>query len=197
LFGPQNRPPRFTSSSSQSATVDREFTASLEAKDSDALDKVSYRLEKNEQGAALDPKTGRFRWTPRKTGKFSFTVYAVDDGLPAAETKTTLTVSVELPRPPDPPKPPEPKKLAFDHAKYTWLIAVLVADDEPEVWLLTRPTGQVHKLKKGASFEIGSLKGEVVDIGPDDFLFEVDGEVRLVTKGTTLDQAEAAPESRL
>ena len=196
LFGPKNLAPKLPESISQTATVDREFSFSVEAKDPDG-DKVSYQLEPNELGATFDSKTGRLRWTPRKTGKFPFQLKALDNGLPAAEAKTTLTVNVEVPRPPDPPpKVVEgPKKLAFDHAKYTLLVAVLVVDDHSEVWLLIRPTGQTLKLREGEPFEVGSIRGIVVEIGPDDFIFEADGKRMLLENGASLDQAQPVREN--
>lgn len=198
FFYPKNLAPKFTSSSSQTATLDREFSFSAEAKDPDA-DQVSYELLANDLGASFDPKSGKLRWTPRKTGRYEFKLKAKDNGWPSAETMATLTVNVEAPKPPDPPpmKPVEgPKKLAFDQAKYTVLVAVLVVDEQPEVWLLIRPTGQTLKLREGDPFEVGSVKGLVVDIGPDDFVFEVEGRRKQLGAGEILEQAKPVSEDK-
>lgn len=189
LFGPQNQPPQMAAASPTLVT-NKSADFAVKASDPDPLDKVTYRLTKSTAAdALLDAETGKLRWTPKKPGKYEFTVEAIDDGTPSKSTQRTFTVAVNDPPPPEPPKV-EPKTLAFDAAKFTVLTAVLEVSGETEVWLLIRPQGKTLKLRTGDEFEIGSVKGEVVAIGQNDFSFKMDGELRSLGKGDTLDQAQ-------
>lgn len=190
VFGPKNKAPGLSSSSSQTATINREFSTTLQAKDPDPLDKVTYKLLSDVPGAALDPQSGRLRWTPKKTGRQEFEIEMRDDGLPAATAKTKLTVNVQDPPPPESPPTPPPKKPGFDNAKYTVLTGVVEVNDEREVWLLIRPTGETLKLKVGEKFEIGTVKGVVADIGEDDFTFKQEDDFRRLLKGGVLEKSE-------
>lgn len=186
LFGPPNNPPQIASTS-QSVQTNRSTDFSLKATDPDPLDKVVYRLvDSPDPSAKVDPETGRFRWTPKEPGRYEFLVEAMDDGIPARSTQKTITVSVTDPPPPAPPPPARP---AFDDAKYTVLTAVLDVSGEGEVWLLVRPKGKTIKLHTGDEFEVGSVKGQVIDIGRDSFSFEADGKLRRLAKGGTLEEA--------
>ncbi len=186
LFGPANRPPQIASAY-PSVETNRSADFSIKATDPDSLDKVSYRLvETPDKSASIDPSSGRFRWTPRQAGRYEFVVEAIDDGIPSRATQRTVTVTV---RDPEPPKPPEPKKLAFDDAKFTVLTAILEVGDKAEIWLLVRPQGKTLRLATGDSFEVGSIKGEIVAIGQNDFSFVADGKLRRLGKGGTLEQA--------
>lgn len=186
LFGPANQPPQLASVS-PTVETGRSADFSVKASDPDELDQVAYRLiEAADNSATIDPATGRFRWTPRKAGKYEFVVEAIDDGIPARASRKTITVAVNDPAP---PKPPEPKKLAFDDAKYTVLTAVLQVNGEGEIWLLVRPRGKTLRLQAGDSFEVGSIQGEVVSIGEDGFSFVADGKIRRLAKGEALDEA--------
>jgi hypothetical protein len=187
LFGPANRPPQIASAT-PSVETNRSADFSVKATDPDSLDKVTYRIvEGADSSASIDPASGRFRWTPRKPGRYDFVVEAIDDGIPAKSSQRKITVAVND-RPP--PPAPEPKKLAFDDAKFTVLTAILDADGESEIWLLVRPQGKTLKLQAGDKFQVGSIDGQVVAIGRDDFSFEADGKLRRLTKGGILEQAE-------
>lgn len=196
LFAPANQPPKLASLGTQRAFTSRSFEYTVKASDPDVLDRVSYKLvQASEPDVALDPLTGRFKWTPKSPGEYKFVVEASDDGQPSRTVRETLSVSVTVPPPPEPPKPAEPKKLAFDHAKFTVLTAVIDVSGESEVWLFIRPTGQTLKLHIGDEFEVGSVKGTVMEIGQTDFVFESDGKSRRLSKGEVLEQAVAFQQS--
>ena len=196
LFAPANQPPRFAGLSAQRAFTGRSFEYSLKSADPDPLDRVSYKLvQASEPDVTLDPTTGRFKWTPKSPGEYKFVVEASDDGQPSRSVRETLTVSVTEPPPPEPPKPEEPKKLAFDHAKFTVLTAVLDISGEGEVWLFVRPTGQMLKLRIGDQFEVGSVKGTVMEIGQTHFVFESEGKTHKLSIREVLDQAVAFQQS--
>ncbi len=195
IFGPANQPPALKAPSTQTAYLGKEYSYTLEAKDADALDRVTYRLENPPTGLSIDPQTGKLRWQPKEKGKFEFTVLATDDGLPAKETSAKIVVNVTDPPPPPkpeikPPTPPAPKPPSFDDAKYTILAGVTEVNDEREIWLLNRPKGELLKLRIGDKFKIGSLEGSVESIGLDDFIFLIGAEPRRLFKGETLEEAK-------
>jgi hypothetical protein len=189
LLGPPNNSPRLAISGSKEGTINRQVELSARATDADPLDKVQYRLlESAAPEARFDAVSGRFSWTPRATGKYEFSFEAIDDGFPT-KSSGPVKVVVNVSDPP-PARPPEPPKLAFDHAKFTVLTAVLDIGGIPEVWLHVRPTGQTLKLHTGDQFEIGSIKGTVGQIGESDFAFESDGKQRRLERGEILEQAQ-------
>jgi hypothetical protein len=195
FFGPPNSEPRLEVPTRSSATVGRSFEMTVKATDPDPLDRVTLKLVKNaDPPARLDPQSGRFTWTPRRTGEFTFEIVAEDDGLPSKSKTQTVYISVRNPPPPpvERPRDPEPPKPRFDVAKYTVLTAVLAINDEAQVWLMVQPTGETRKLQVGDQFEIGSVKGEIMDIGLDDVILNVGGKIRRMGKGHTLFEAVSA-----
>jgi Tfp pilus assembly protein PilO len=190
IFGAPNSPPRLDVPTRSTATVGRTFEMTVKASDPDPLDKVQFELVKNaDPPARLDPQSGRFTWSPRKTGEFTFEIAAHDDGLPPRSKSQMIYVTVKDPPPPEPPRVVEAPKPMFDLAKYTVLTAVLSINDEAQVWLLVQPTGETRRLQVGDQFTIGSVKGEVLEIGLDDVILKVDGKTRRLVKGGTLSDA--------
>lgn len=197
-FRPPNQTPRIDSPSRAQSIVKKSFETTFKGVDPDAVDQVEYRLTKNsEPPAKLDPKTGRFTWTPPSKGDFKFEIEVLDDGIPRQKSAHTFTLSVVDPPPPPEEKPVEVvKKPMFDHAKHTYLTAVVSADDEPQAWLNTRTTGETYKLHRGDSFEIGSIKAEIAEIDEASVLLTVDGKPRRLYKGDKLfDAATTATET--
>lgn len=189
IFGRANTPPRLAGGGRKDAILQRELQVELRGSDADPLDKLIYSLEQSaDSGARLDSRTGRFRWTPKATGDFEFVVQVADDGIPSKTSTEKIVVRVTDPPPPAPPAPP---KLAFDHAKFAVLTGIVSASGESEAWLHVRPTGQMLKLHLGDKFEVGSVSGTVVDIGPDGFTYEAGSSQKQLFKGETLDQAQA------
>jgi hypothetical protein len=185
FFGAPNRKPQIDLPSRTDATIDRSFELTIKGTDPDAFDKIaSYQLEKSaDESAKLDPKTGKFTWRPKQKGDFAFEFSVKDDGLPnlASETKRVL-ITVK-----DPPKEvARSPKSTFDDAKYTVLTAVIDDTGTGEIWLNVRPKGEKRVLQVGDKFEIGSVKGEVSEIGVDDVLLMVDGKLRRLEVGDTL-----------
>jgi len=71
------------------------FTATASDPDSPA-NSVSYSLNGAPAGAAIDPVTGDFTWTPTEAqdGSHTFDIAATDDGTPALADLETITVTV-------------------------------------------------------------------------------------------------------
>jgi len=190
FFGAPNRKPQLDLPSRTDATIDKPFEQTIKATDPDAFDKIaSYTLVKSaDESAKLDSKTGKFTWRPKKKGEFAFEFSVADDGLPplTSETKRML-ITVKDPKPPD----IAPRKPSFDDAKYTVLTAVIDDTGTGEIWLNVRPKGETRVLQVGDKFEIGSVKGEVSEIGVDDVLLMVDGKLRRLEVGDTLAMSDS------
>ena len=148
-------------------------------------------LESSEPGASLDPKSGKLRWQPKEKGKFEFTVFAKDDGLPAKEATAKIVVNVtDAPKPPPVTEvKPMPPKLGFDDAKYTILAGITEVNDEREIWLLNRPKGELLKLRVGDKFKIGATEGTIESIGEEDFIFTMKELPHRLYRGETLNEA--------
>lgn len=201
IFAPPNRAPRISGAGRQRGTTNRSVEIAVKASDPDPYDSVKLELTKAPRdvtGVRLD-SSGKLSWTPKKAGEYEFEIAAMDDNFPPRVSTEKLVVTVTDPPPPlprddRPPPPKEEPKLAFDHAKHTVLTAVLDVGGEGEVWLFVRPTATLHKLHLGESFEIGSMKGKVEEIGPNEFVYlssakETKGKYLRVSRGEFLEQA--------
>jgi hypothetical protein len=67
---------------------------------------------------------------------------------------------VESPRPPPPP--------AFDKAKHATVTGIVEQNDEPQLWVRVKTTGELLKLSEGEEFTIGDMKCVVVRINTRD-----------------------------
>lgn len=201
IFAPANNAPRISGAGKQRGTTNRSVDIAVKGSDPDPLDFVKLELTKipsDVTGVRLD-SSGKLNWTPKKKGEYEFEVTAKDDNFPPRISTEKLIVSVTDPPPPPPPdnRPPPPKeepKLAFDQAKHTVLTAVLDVGGEGEIWLFVRPTATTFKLHEGETFEIGSMKGKVEQIGASEFVYlssakESKGKHLRVSRGEFLEQA--------
>lgn len=85
-------------------------------------------------------------------------------------------------------------KGGVDRADYTYLTAINVIDEVPEIWLTVRTDDSVTKARKGDSVRIGSFRAQVVEIiGQEDVVFERNGMRWLVALGDCLNEAYALP----
>jgi len=80
-----------------------------------------------------------------------------------------------------------------DPTDHTYLTAVSSVDGEPLAWFTVRTSGEILKLRKGGSFEIGQLNGTIAEIEGSDVIIEADGERWLLTLGESLTDASALP----
>lgn len=201
LFGEVNTKPTLASVSDRRGTTNRPYTVSIKASDPDPFDNLAFSLVgQASNGAQLrtspDGKSAELTFTPPKPGKYEFTVAVVDDGLPTKQDEVTFEVAVEDPpaivRSP-PPDPPQPK---FDFAKYTEVQAFLRGRDGSwEVWLHVKPQDPApRELRVGDTFEIGTVKGKVREIGPKSTILEVNGEPREFQRGDVLTGGSPLPE---
>jgi hypothetical protein len=108
-----------------------------------------------------------------------------EDYRQAIVTRNVYTAYVP-PRPPavknsDPPKPPP-----FDEAQQAVVTAILDEGGAPQAWVNVRTSGKLLKLREGEEFTVGSLKGTITRIGPQEIEFLADGKRRLVALGKSL-----------
>lgn len=184
VFGGSNQPPQLGISERLTATRNSPVNFSAMGSDPDSLDKLKYTLKSPSSGSAsIDSSTGKLSWTPSRTGEYTFTITATDDGFPPLSVNKQILVTVADP----PPPPPEgPKRLEFDDAKYTILTAVLESESENQVWLQIRTKGQTLKLKVGDKIEVGSVKAVIKEIGAGRLIFEQGGKTYTIERGDNL-----------
>jgi hypothetical protein len=186
LFGPANAAPKITISGSKDVYIGRAAELTIKGADPDALDKLRYKLVQSpDESAKFDEEKGRLTWSPKEIGKYEFVFEAIDDGLPSKVSNREKVVLNVTEQP-----PAQKPKLDFDHARFTVLTAVLDLNGKREIWLDVRPLDQTFKLHQGDAFEIGSIKGQVAEIGLHDFSFISDGKLRKLAKGNILEQAQ-------
>jgi hypothetical protein len=181
MFQPPHQPPKITTTARSSYPLGSSVGFSIKGDDPERTS-VKYAIEKaSMEGARIDPRTGEFSWRPLEKGSYEIEVSATDSGLPAKTSKQTIKFAVV-----DPPKPPPvvrnetpPPPPPFDTAKFAYLTAVLGVDDKSEAWVMLRTTGQTLKLHPGDKFDVGTMRGTVIEIGVQDMVIETSDGYRL------------------
>lgn len=172
LYEPPNQPPEYSGSSTIEAIAGRETPSPLAFKDSEGH-RIQYEFVSDPPDfVRLDPRSGTLRVNAKDKQEFEIAVRATDDGYPRRSTEQTIKVRVVDP-PPAPAEPPP--KLAFDDATQTVLTALVQGRDEWTAWMHVRTRDKTLRLKVGDGFEIGSLKGSVIEVTPRFVTLEIDG----------------------
>ncbi|TWU43185.1 hypothetical protein Q31b_22230 [Novipirellula aureliae] len=197
FYEPPNQAPVFDGRKTIEAIVGKSSTTPLTFKDPEGH-RLRYELiSKSDQKGTLeqvigqstvklDPRTGTVSIRSNEKREFNLLVRAVDDGYPSRVSEQTLTVRIV-----DPPPPPKPvEKFKFDDAKQTVLTALVQGRQNWTAWLNIRTRGETLKLAVGDTFDIGSLKGSVVEVTPKYVVLESDGKRFELTPAGIL--AEAA-----
>ncbi len=171
LYEPPNQAPSFGGESEVEAVVGRETPLPLPFKDPEGHS-IRYELvDGPQQLVRLDELSGTLRVLSDETTEFDVTVRAIDSGYPKRSSEQQMTIRVV--EPPE-PEPEPPAKLAFDDATQTVLTALVQGRDEWMAWMHVRTRDQTLRLRVGDSFEIGSLKGKVVEVTPRFVMLEID-----------------------
>jgi hypothetical protein len=172
FFEPPNGAPLFGGSSEVEAIVGRDSPIPLAAKDPEG-DQVVYEfVEPPPSFVRLDSRSGTLHVNSDQLREFTLQVRATDDGYPTRSTELELKVSVV--QPPAPP-PAEPPKLAFDDSTQTVLTGLVHGRDDWTAWMHVRTKDTTLKLRVGDQFEIGSLKGKVIEVAPKFVELEIEG----------------------
>src|SRR6056297_2158367 len=170
FFEPPNKAPEFRGSPQVEAIVGSRSPATLQFEDAENHP-IRYEIAgKVPEFVELDGDSGTLQMEPKQTGEFEILVRAIDAGYPSRTTEQLVKVKVG-----DPPvvveEEPEPE---FDHARQTVLTALLTGGDDWEAWMNVRTSGKTLKLREGDRFEIGTVKGKVVEVTPKFVVIEVD-----------------------
>lgn len=171
LYEPPNQPPRFGGQREVEAVVGRETPLPLPFSDPEGHS-IRYELvDGPQQLVRLDERSGTLRVLSDETTEFDVTVRAIDSGYPKRSSEQQMKIRVV--EPPE-PEPEPPARLAFDDATQTVLTALVQGRDEWMAWMHVRTRDQTLRLRVGDSFEIGSLKGKVVEVTPRYVMLEID-----------------------
>ena len=161
------------------------FSVSFTVKgsDPDSGDLLTYSLDGTPlAGAKLDAKTGEFRWTPDKNGEYEVAIRVTDDGYPARSSTEKIKILITDPPAPVVAQAPPPKRLDFDPAMHSFVSAILQANGKWQVWVSIRTEGKVLRLGEGDQVSVGSVRGTLAAIRPDEAEFAVDGGNRVVVR---------------
>lgn len=172
FFEPPNRAPEYTGRDELEAIVGRDSPIPLTFRDHEDHAINFEFVELPPEFIRIDRRSGTLRVRSDEPGEFDVVVRATDQGYPRRSTEQMLKVKVV--DPPPPPPPPAPK-LAFDDATQTVLTALVHGRDEWTAWMHVRTRDKTLQLQVGDAFEIGSLKGKVVDVTPRFVMLEIDG----------------------
>ncbi len=191
LFEPPNQPPRYSGEAVVESLVGGDAPARLNFEDPDGH-LIEYEfVEPPPTFVHLDKQNGALRVETLEKQEFEIQVRATDDGYPRQSTEQTLTIKVV-----DPPPEPEPAKPKpdFDDASQTVLTALVQGRDQWTAWMHVRTRGRTLRLKIGDQFEIGSLKGSVVDVNSEYAMLEIDGRQFKLEPAGNLSEAAKQPQ---
>ena len=178
LFESPNQSPKFAGDKTVDATVEKRTTIPLVFKDPEGH-KMSFELvepplsDEFKGSLSIDQKTGTLVVESSVKEPIEITVRATDNGYPNRSTDQKLTIKIVDP---PPPSKPEPAKLKFDDAKQTVLTGLVQGRGEWTAWLNVRTRDKTLKLRVGDSFEIGSVKGRVVEVSARSAVLEAEGQ---------------------
>ncbi len=168
---PPNQPPTFTGRSQIEAIVGRESPTQLAATDPEGH-RIRWEFVDQPPGfVRLDSGSGTLRVNTDQKQEFELRVRAIDAGYPPRSTEQKLIVKVV--DPPPPVEPPAPK-LQFDDATQTVLTGLVHGRDDWTAWMHVRTKDKTLKLRVNDQFEIGSLKGKVIEVTPKFVVLEID-----------------------
>jgi hypothetical protein len=82
---------------------------------------------------------------------------------------------------------------AVDAAKYATVTGIIEQDDQPQVWVLVKTTGELLKLHEGEEFVVGNVKCKVLKIGVRDAVITTEGKLVQVSIGDNLREGTPVP----
>ncbi len=192
FFAPPNQAPSYNGKPEIEAIVGRETPAPLTFKDTEGH-RMRYELVDGPKDlVSLNPDTGTLKIKSDQKEQFQIKVRATDEGYPARSTEQELLVKVVDP---PPPPAPEPEKMKFDDATQTVLTALVQGREEWTAWMHVRTRDTTLRLRVGDQFEIGTLKGEVVEVTPRYVMLEIDGHRFSLKPAGNLSEAAKASET--
>ncbi len=171
-FEPPNGAPRYSGNARQEAFVGRNTPIPLTFSDPEK-DRVNVEVVGElPEYVTFDQGSGTLRVNSEEKREFTVLVRGTDEGYPNRSIEQEVKIAVV--DPPKPPPPPAPK-LKFDDATQTVLTGLTHGRDDWTAWMHVRTRGKTLKLRVGDQFEIGSLKGEVIEVTPKFVELEIAG----------------------
>ena len=193
FFKPPNQAPFYDGKSTVEAIVGRNSAIPLIFKDQEGHKMEFGLVGEVPEFVTLDERSGTLRVNSPEKQEIKVLVSAKDDGYPTRVSEQELIVKViDAPVPPPPP-PPKPD---FDDASQTVLTALVQGGNDWTAWMNVRTRGKTLKLRVGDEFEIGSVKGKVIDVTPRFVELEIEEDRRFTLKpaGVLRDAADKAME---
>lgn len=92
---------------------------------------------------------------------------------------------------------PPRRTQTVDVAKYATVTGIIDQDDQPQIWVLVKTTGELLKLHEGDDFTVGDLKCKVLKIGVRDAVITTEGKKVQVSVGDNLRDATPMPAADL
>jgi hypothetical protein len=187
LFAPANSAPKLQKSVSVQVAKDSSLDFQAGATDPDAGQTIQYELDgEAPEGLSIDKASGKLVWLPRELGEYEVTLLAKDNGIPARQSRQT--VSIKVIEPPPPVKTEEAPK--FDVASQSFVNAFLTGvKGQPEVWIRSKTEDKTLQLKIGDELKLGGVVGKVTAIGATYAEFETDGKRWIVGMDESLADA--------
>ena len=187
IFAPTNNPPALEPRKSVEAKIGLRLEHTVEAKDIDPNQRVSYELlGEVPKGLLIDKDSGKLTWSSNEEGQYKVNVQATDNGIPRKSSQQSLTINVK----PLPPVPPAP--IQFDVASQAMVTAFTAGQNSPrEVWIRSKTESKTYKLAKGDQLQLGGVTGLVKEVGANYVEMETEGRVWLIGMDETLADAYA------
>lgn len=153
-------------------SADLQLTISIEAlslPDADRQDKLSEKLSEWLDGSTLAEY--------QKIG---------ERDLFSAYEEPRAPVVYERPQEPPPPR--------FDPSEYAYVTGLSVdANGRSELWLKARTTGELFILGEGDEFQVGQVRGTIVQINDQSAEIHINGQRHLIALGKSLGEARQLP----
>jgi hypothetical protein len=192
LFEPPNQSPKYNGDTVVETVLGSSTPTPLTFEDPEG-NSIRYKFTQPPPGfVKLDENSGMLTVATEEKQEFEIHVRATDNGYPNRSLDQKLTVKIV-----DPPPKPEPSQPTpdFDEASQTVLTALVQGRDEWTAWMHVRTRGKTLRLKVGDRFEIGSVKGIVVDVTPKYAMLEINGSKFKLQPAGTLSDAAKDPEA--
>lgn len=172
-MSPPNQQPQYAADRRIEAVAGQDFSYMARFNDPDAEQKLNYEVEGElPEGLRLDPSSGQLRGRFDGTGRRELTLLVTDNGWPRLSQKQDIVI--EVVEPPAEEVRPEPPK--FNEATQAYLTGLTQSRGDWTAMVHIRTRGETLKLKVGDSFEIGQLKGTVVEVNNKYAVLESEGE---------------------
>lgn len=190
FFEPPNKAPKLSGNSRIEGIVGASSTASLKFEDPEGH-RLRYEIADDAPDfVKLDEKSGSLQLSPKEKGDFKFNMRVFDSGYPSRMTEQLISLKVSDPPPPEKKPDPVPE---FDDSRQTVLTGLVQGRDDWTAWMNVRTRGKTLKLKVDDEFEIGTLKGKIIEVTPKFAVIEIDDRRFTLRQGGNL--AEAAKQA--